>query len=79
MAEHRTKGAIEIPTLPLPAYTGANARCEKCHHYGASTRYVDQRPMLAEYQASDLGIAPEYLARACRNCDYTWAEDLPSD
>lgn len=67
-----------FPTLPLPPYSGVYALCVKCGRYGAPTsRYVDLRPRLAQLDAApDSGIAPEYQKRSCRNCDYTWAEDI---
>lgn len=69
---------LEPPTLPLPRYSGIYALCAKCRLYGAPrSRYVDQRPLLAKFDgASAAGIAPEYQERNCRNCDYTWAEDI---
>lgn len=68
---------IDLPTLPLPAYSGMYTLCVKCGRIGApASRYVDLRPMLAKANAADPGIAPEYQERRCRNCDYTWAEDI---
>lgn len=68
----------EFPEFPLPPYSGIFARCEKCGLTGRlSSRYIDLRPMLAKADfGPDSGIAPEYQERSCRNCDYTWAEDI---
>lgn len=68
----------DFPTLPLPPYSGIYTRCVKCGRIGAPTsRYVDQRPLLTKVGAvADAGLALEYQERSCRNCGFTWVEDV---
>lgn len=65
---------------PLPAYSGEDPQCPKCHEFGAIATYM-QGGTCHHYGAENvvLGYQPnERLHRACRTCGYQWDEAVQS-
>lgn len=52
----------------LPPFSGDDSLCRKCGEQGATTRWVP-RGFFGVH-----GARGECLERACRRCDYAWAE-----
>jgi len=55
----------------LPAFSGPEPKCIKCHQWGAQTSYKKE---LAPAGYGRTGAEPEHLLRCCHTCGYTWKE-----
>ncbi len=66
--------------ITLPPFSGGTASCAKCGGVDVEARY---QPPGTVFVSADSGggctvamtpSAPEWVARECRNCGYTWPE-----
>lgn len=69
----------------LPAYSGSNARCQKCDGSSAATAWhnggaaEEQTSRGRDWPCRSRAAGWEHLCRECRTCGYAWAETLPPD
>jgi hypothetical protein len=66
-------------TDSYPPFSGADARCRKCHGSVGTRYYPAGTVLLASHPGGgqSIGVRPgaeEWLLRSCNDCDFAWPE-----